>query len=144
MTLDEAVELAPTLDWAAGEGWPMGYDAARIRRETAEILGVIAGAEHGLAERARPGGARGLVARLQAPSLRATVKPSVRRIESVDTGGRTWATAWGGWRCTWGSTQGLTALSRLCVPEVVSWTGAIRRRSRWSAAAHVGGSTPTR
>ena len=89
MTLDEAVERARALDWAAGEGWPMGYDAARIRRETAEILEVIAGAERGMAERARPGWVRALVARLQAPTFRATVKPRRRRIESVDTGGRT-------------------------------------------------------
>ena len=89
MTLDEAVERARALDWAAGEGWPMGYDAARIRRETAEVLAVIAAAEDVMPERARSAWARALVERLQAPTFRATVKPRRRRVEPVDTGGRT-------------------------------------------------------
>ena len=89
MTLDEAVERARALDWAAGEGWPMGYDAARIRRETAEVLAAIVTAEDVVPERSRSAWARALIERLHAPTFRATVKPRRRRIESVDTGGRT-------------------------------------------------------
>ena len=74
MTLDQAVQRARSLDFAAKEDWPLTpYDFQSVSREMGEILGVIDRAVAAVPENLRGEMARSLKQKIEGKVYKASV-----------------------------------------------------------------------